>query len=148
MLVKQLLLVLALLVPAGGGMWLAAPREDLPPRPDPPAGPTATAVPQEGGVIILQPDTAEPVSPDWWIEVEWQNGQGEWFKVDGWRGTFNPDGRVVWWVGPEHLGQGPFRWLVYAAVGDETPLAISPSFYLPEKAGETVLVTVSLPSSE
>ena len=52
-----------------------------------------------------------------WTVVQWTDPSGAWNDVDGWRGGFdaiqNGVGYKSWWVGQEHFGEGPFRWIVY-----------------------------------
>ena len=56
------------------------------------------------------------VTTNLWSVVQWKGGN-TWHDVEGWRGTFNQENLVIWWVGHENLGSGPFRWVVYQ---DET----------------------------
>jgi hypothetical protein len=128
-------------------MQPAAPvRADLPPRPDP----TETAVPPKsdsikGAQIKLM--VAQPIGNEWTV-VEWQNPMsGEWTAVEGWQGTLELDGTQVWWVGREHFGDGPFRWLVYASE-DGQLLETSESFTMPTRDLEVVLLRVPVVDDE
>jgi hypothetical protein len=93
--------------------------------------------------------------------VEWQallSGGSDptvvdgWHVTEGWQGTpdeifVDGDGTLLatktWWVAPDHLGRGPFRWVVYATRGG-APLATSQPFYLPDAAGQTLTVQLAL----
>jgi hypothetical protein len=124
---------------------------ELPPRPDsvtnpepeqpppPPAEQPVAAAPQ-GGFISLS--MAAP-SPDYWVTIEWYDGKGEWHTVSGWQGNFDHKGEVVWWVAPEDMGKGPFRWVVLSAEVNGRPLAISDEFHLPTHTLQTVKLAVS-----
>jgi hypothetical protein len=89
---------------------------------------------------------AEPLRPGLWTRVQWQDALGNWQDIEGWQGSFNEDQRVLWYVGEEQLGEGPFRWLVYESQGGDL-LAVSGSFSLPSRGGEMLGVEVSLPGS-
>ena len=75
--------------------------------------------------------------------IQWKDGFGVWHDVDGWRGNFNCAGVVVWYVGPENLNAGPFRWQAYQSEGGAW-LATSDAFDLPAFAGQMVTVEISL----
>lgn len=110
---------------------------DLPKRPTP----TPTPVPRiiDGAKIQLQP-SARPLGAVWtW--VEWQDADGEWHQVDGWQGELDADDQKTWWVGADHLGTGPFRWLL--AVDDQRPFVSAP-FNLPTLPGETLVVPLAV----
>lgn len=132
-------LILALIVGLIGALMVmvALPASPayavLPPRPsgDPPA--------PVGGRIILT--VSGTTSQMLWAEVQWQDPQGKWHNVDGWKGML--DATQEWWVGEDDLGTGPFRWLVYSGSGG-TLLATSDAFDLPDKAKQPVNVEVSL----
>ena len=132
-------LILALIVGLIGALMVmvalpASPAHALPPRPSP-----AQASAPVGGRIILT--VSGTTSQMLWAEVEWQDPQGKWHSVDGWKGMF--DATQEWWVGEDDLGTGPFRWLVYDGSGG-TLLASSEAFDLPDKPKQTVNVEVSL----
>lgn len=95
----------------------------------------------EGALIALQ---AQPLQPGLWTRVQWQDTHGGWHDIEGWQGAFNPDQQVLWYVGPEHLGTGPFRWLVYQEQGGNL-LGVSQPFDLPSRGGELLRVALSLP---
>ena len=111
--------------------------ELLPPRPKPPK----TAV--TGGWISLTISGHDhPMSL--WTTVQWQNEHGAWITVDGWRGSPNESATVEWFVGSELLGDDTeFRWNVYDGE-DETWLATSDSFTMPEMAQMLTEVSVFL----
>lgn len=94
-----------------------------------------------GGFIELDIRTAQ-VRPLWTI-VQWQDGQGNWHDVEGWQGTPGEGNRVAWWVSPDNLGQGPFRWAAYQDYGGSL-LALSEPFHLPYRAGEVVRTELSI----
>lgn len=84
----------------------------------------------------------EPGHLNYWSEVQWQDGLGDWHLVDGWRGS-STEGEVRWFLGEKDLGTGPFRWLVYFQENDDL-LAVSESFYLPQKVNEIVIIYVQI----
>lgn len=122
---------------------------ELPPRPTTsptavPADPTAVPnLPITGAAIQLQ--LSEPL-PGAWTVVEWQNQQGAWFEVEGWRGHLDENGATskTWWVYPANFGQGPFRWLLYSAE-DGRQLAVSDSFELPTRNRQLLTIELALP---
>ena len=85
-----------------------------------------------------------------WTVVQWLGEVGQWRDVEGWQGQLDRvisegdavSGRRVWWVSGDHLGQGPFRWLVYGKYGEL--LAVSGSFHLPTEDGRAITVEVVL----
>ena len=127
---RSWLLVLVLLV-----TLVPSALADLPPRPEPSVPAPA------GGTIVL---SASPVTAKMWTLIQWQDAFGKWHDVQGWQGTFEPGGKVQWWVGAENLGQGPFHWLVYSERDDGDLLATSDPFDLPAYGGQRVLVELTL----
>ena len=122
----------------------------LPPRPETPAPPSPAPPPPpvQGGVIVLQ-QTGEALFPAGaWTVVQWQTALGTWADVEGWQGSFNNRNQVIWWVAPGNLGEGSFRWLVYASEARTELLATSEKFDLPGKTGEVVTVPISLGGAE
>ena len=111
----------------------------LPPRPTQPAINAPTHI--MGGFITL---TTVGATNETWTAIQWQDANGDWHLVDGWQGTPNSDNEVHWYVGPENLGSGPFRWQVYDVPNGEI-LATSDSFDLPTQAGETEAIIVTVP---
>ncbi len=67
--------------------------------------------------------------------VQWQDINGDWQDVDGWRGALDNGGHIRWWVAAKDFGTGPFRWMVGEAV--------SAPFNLPAGAGQTVWVNLT-----
>lgn len=161
-------MVCALLVVAMLPAWVWAQSNDLPPRP-PTATPTdmpvdrPTPFPTEKPEIRPQP--AEPAEawielhcqlpaqslslswPELWTAVQWQDSDGRWHDVEGWRGKLdqvvNGVGKKVWWVAEKDLGTGPFRWVVRRGEGGEL-LAASAPFHLPGTGEERQRVGVVL----
>ncbi len=107
----------------------------VPPIDDPIADPTATPEPagasqhDRGSLIMLQTSSADA---DDWVTMEWLAGDGNWYEVDGWRGHIH-NGQLIWWVAPEDLGDGQFRWVVYSDDSQSNLLKRSDAFYLPEQ---------------
>lgn len=96
---------------------------------EPPRPPTATPI--VGTRIILSLENQSSCSTARWTAVQWQDEFGKWNDVEGWQGTFDQNCQVVWWLGPEHYGSGPFRWVVYESVERKQELATSEAFNLP-----------------
>lgn len=87
-----------------------------------------------GAHIILK--TAVSV----WTVVQWQDANGDWHDVDGWRGSA-AGGVVEWWVAPKDFSTGPFRWVVYPTADGEM-IAVSEPFYLPDVPDGRLTVTI------
>lgn len=132
-----------LLVMATTAFLPHAPAE-LPPRPTavstavPTVDPPTAVTSPTGGFIQLHLTTTVDTT-GLWTAVQWQDADNNWHTVEGWQGTFNPDGMVTWWVAPVDLGKGPFRWQVFEGEGG-TQLVVSDAFYLPESTLQTVVV--------
>ncbi|HSM57097.1 MAG TPA: hypothetical protein VK879_13170 [Candidatus Sulfomarinibacteraceae bacterium] len=140
-----LLLVMAFLAIAAFSLAVSpASAGELPPRPETPTPPSPTDD-VEGAPIILLPDDADAIPPGAWTVVQWQTALDDWADVDGWQGHFERASYVQWWVGPEHFGESPFRWLVYDGEDRDTLLATSDEFTLPEHRHHTVIVPITLP---
>ena len=138
-------LLLVALIPMSASAALP-PRPSPSPEPSPSPSPEPTEEPPPipgvtGGVILLRPDF--PAYAEYWTMVQWLAGDGTWVDVDGWRGNFDQTGVVAWWVGADHLGEGPFRWLVFESEGGDL-LTMSDTFDLPASAGRMVIVEVLL----
>ena len=101
---------------------------------DEPAGPMV------GGTIQLRTDNP---TNGLWTAVQWQDGHGDWHTVTGWQGGFDAFGYVTWWVAPEDLATGPFRWQLLAGEEGEV-LAVSQPFYLPASSGQQVVVYIAV----
>jgi hypothetical protein len=138
---------------------LSETAEALPPRPEVPSPSDDVDVESSAQAQIqlqvLFPDSWPWQTTHWqdlWTVVQWQDPMGTWHDVEGWRGTLDEvksseDGAVTgyktWWVGGEHMGEGPFRWLVYRSKGGQV-LATSESFDLPGVDKATLVVEVLL----
>lgn len=146
-------LACALLVIAGLVGPLQSAAADLPPRPTPATPSSTPTKPQEpaGAWIELRVYMAggEPVLPgqELWTTVQWQDAQGMWHDVKGWRGTLDRiagnAGLKVWWVAQKDFGTGPFRWIVqHGQAGAH--LAGSKPFTLPDVVRATLTIEVLL----
>ena len=124
----------------------------LPPRPTPViATITPTPKPRKPAGAWLELKIHLPANQNtltrqqMWTAVQWQDTNGGWHDVAGWRGT--PDwitgdvGSKVWWVAEKDFGTGPFRWIVYGGQDGEF-LAGSEMFTLPEAVGTTLKIEV------
>jgi hypothetical protein len=112
----------------------------LPPRPPTPPPPVPSPTPEPpAGTLLL---TTQPAVDGLWSVVQWQDGDGVWQDVAGWRGAVD-DGETIWWVEADNWGKEPFRWAVYRAQ-DGPLLAVSESFALPG-SGVKRVVALDLP---
>jgi hypothetical protein len=143
---------------AAGGVRAAS---DLPPRPTQAPQPTqSVAETQLQGVnVVLQavfPEDWDFYDIPWgapWTAVQWQDGRGNWHTVDGWQGTLDRVwvdagtviGQKTWWVPPQHLGTGPFRWVLYQS-RDGAELTASTPFTLSQSSGMRQVVEIALPA--
>ena len=93
----------------------------------------------EGGFIKLN---IMPPQSDLWTQIQWRDDKGIWHDVDGWGGTPIENHVVHWYVGPEHLGKGPFRWQILTQ--ERTLLANTELFSLPEKAGQILTLNIDI----
>jgi hypothetical protein len=80
------------------------------------------------------------------VGVQWQDPFGLWHDVPTWQGSLVlTDNRSTpyqqWSISPELQGRGPFRWVVYNALGD-TVMGVTPGFMLPDRSGVNLNVTV------
>lgn len=145
-------------------------RADLPPRPTPTSivlTPTATATPADPTPTTptdptptvqatVQPTAAAtatriPVATlllkvtkaqaGLGSVVQWQNAQGQWLDIEGWRGAVN-HGKTIWWVEPKDWGKAHYRWVVYEAASGKI-MATSQPFSLPKQRGEVLTVTLT-----
>ncbi|MBN1812276.1 MAG: hypothetical protein JXA14_10605 [Anaerolineae bacterium] len=142
--------------------WLVAlpqTAEALPPRPEVPSPPDdvepSTQAQAQIQLQVRFPDSWPWQTTHWqnlWTVVQWQDPTGAWHDVEGWRGTLDEvkssesgavTGYKTWWVGGEHMGEGPFRWLVYHGKGGWL-LATSEPFDLPSINKASLVVEVSL----
>ena len=116
----------------------------LPPRPTPiPPTVEKTSVPPQGGFISLTAVSDAPTT-SLWTTVQWQDAQKNWHDVEGWRGSFDQENNVTWWVAPADLGKGPFRWLAHETEDSPTVIAISDTFTLPTMVQQTTAVSITL----
>lgn len=135
---------LALALGLAATAWVAGPARaapgDLPPRPEP-ASPAAA-----GALIQLQVPAGQA---GLWTVVQWQDALGGWHPVEGWRGTLDTvhqgTGVKTWWVAPEHLGTGPFRWVAYPDERSNVALAASEPFHLPAAASRKMVIGLARP---
>lgn len=83
-----------------------------------------------------------------WTAVQWQDLQGDWQYVEGWRGSLDlvqdDQGKKVWWVAKKDFGKRLFRWMVCDGE-DGQVLAYSESFHLPDAPYQIKTVEVVLP---
>jgi len=92
-----------------------------------------------------------PASVEWreglWTIVQWQDGLGEWHDVYGWRATLDEvngaEGKKVWYLAENLLGEGPYSWAVYPDPEGEF-IARSAPFYMPDSTGQTRYVKVAM----
>ena len=114
---------------------------DLPPRPllppaeddDEPARPVVAP-------LILSTDQSRS---DLWSVVQWQDAQGDWQDVTGWRGSV-VKGRTSWWVEEKDFGKDSFRWVVMQGNGGPV-VATSAPFTLPSQPKKALVVEVAVP---
>ncbi len=78
-----------------------------------------------------------------WSAVQWQDPQGGWHDVEGWRGVLGSGGYQRWTVEAKDFGKGPFRWQVRHGGPKGTPLSTSEFFTLPAEANETLQIQAS-----
>ncbi len=92
-----------------------------------------------------------------WSVVQWQDVNGNWHDVEGWRGTLDSSGYICWWVAAKDFGTGPFRWVITGgdsvSVADEWSTGGSSGLFQSETSsgafslpgGATAPLQVSLP---
>ncbi len=90
--------------------------------------------PAGGARILVQ--VAERYRSGWAV-VQWQDENGDWQEIEGWRGDLK-NGRARWWVSPDLYGHKPFRWMIFSQPGG-TLLAASPEFAMPANSGEMLV---------
>jgi hypothetical protein len=98
----------------------------------------------EHSIISLEVEDAPAGSR---VGVQWQDALGVWHPVREWQGTLDflgdgGTGSKQWTIAPEVFARGPFRWVLYNAMGD-TVLGVSPSFMLPGRNGADVHVEIA-----
>ncbi len=110
----------------------------LPPRPTVTAPSPNNGSNDSDGSSVVVPTVellslrVSPADQRYWSIVQWQDAQGRWNDVKGWRGDVT-GGSIRWWVEERDFGKGPFRWLVFSHEGG-TLLAMSHSFNLPTQS--------------
>ena len=107
----------------------------------PPPTPVATTIPKLP-VATIRLRIQGVVSVPLISVVQWQDAQGNFRDVEGWRGSVT-NGQTVWWVEAKDWGSGPFQWVVYAADSHE-PIATSKPFQLPSVAGERLEIVLAV----
>ena len=91
--------------------------------------------------IILQSES-ETITTTFVTVVQWQDTSNHWIDVDGWRGQFDHQGRVRWWVAPKDFKTGEFRWAIFSPYGNKNEVVwVSESFYLPD-SGQMLIIPV------
>lgn len=101
---------------------------------------------QSSARIVLQWES-EPITATLSTVVQWQDTGGNWHNIDGWKGQFDNQHQVRWWVAPQHFRTGPYQWVIFSDSDDaDKILWVSDPFYLPD-SGQTLVVPVSTPLS-
>jgi len=110
-----------------------------------PPAPAAPATPIPRGALIKLRVHPNAVPVNWtelWTVVEWQDGDGGWNPIEDWQGMVDTveDGLGLksWWVAPEDILSGPYRWVVYDRNGGEL-LGVSDPFNTPDFWQEVVV---------
>lgn len=155
------LLTLCILTSAGLSLlWTSNVYAVLPPRPtvsepasDDNAGNTITLTSLVNQIYLR----VTPTYPTYWTVVQWQDSQGVWRDVEGWRGEA-AHGEISWWVAEKDFGKGPFRWAIYPQGGPfiervegsviyrkaQPMLAVSQPFFLPTGASSSLGVFLTV----
>lgn len=126
------LLLLGTLLP-GNATAVSAALPSLPPRPTPETEIVGDAGETGGFIEVVIPDAPDGA----WTVVEWQDGEGAWHEVTGWREGLDDVDSKRWWVAPDVFGTGPYRWMIYDGPNGVL-LAESATFDMPAQAGELV----------
>jgi hypothetical protein len=90
--------------------------------------------------IELQASSASAGS---WSVVQWQDSDGNWHDVEGWRSVLGSDGYQRWTVEAKDFNTGLFRWQVRQGGPDGAVLGTSQTFNLPANALEVVTVSLT-----
>ena len=139
---------LTLVIVCAALLGFAPAANALPPRPTPPPPDQPTSGSDDGSASVELHVHFSPMQlSDWqkvWTVVQWQDRQGDWHDVEGWRGSLDEivagEGKKTWWVYRQDLGKGPFRWQIHWG-----PVVVnSQLFHLPQVPGRTEIVGVSL----
>ena len=155
----SLSLLLVCLLTLGGLSVCLAPSAEavLPPRPTVSAGNAEDSGPTPAPTVAHLSLVVTPTQPRYWSVVQWQDAQGAWHDVTGWRGDV-VDGSIHWWVEEKDFGKGPFRWAVYQPGGpiiqlgegrfvyrgEQALLALSQPFYLPAGPSQSLTIYVAV----
>jgi hypothetical protein len=133
-------------LPHSAALLAAAPtRIDPTPLPPPASPPVRTPRPPQARPPVATLLLTVPVTDTALFSVvQWQDAQGDWNDIEGWRGTV-VGGKTIWWVEEKDWGKGPYRWVIYR---DETTpsqiLAASELFMLPTHQGEVKQIFVQV----
>lgn len=97
------------------------------------------------GIIRLTSEAGASAS-SYWTSAQWLNEKtGTWETVDGWKGHFDTNGQVEWFVDSARFGKGPFCWVMTASEENSAMVVTSSQFTMPSQRGNVVDVTVSIP---
>lgn len=132
-------MILALALPAAATAegQLRLPPRHLAPTPGPKAGAYIR-------LNVAAPGGAADLTTAWTL-VQWQDRQGVWHDIDGWRGLLDDPGSTskTWWVSDSDFGKGPFRWVVRRG-SDGADLGASAGFSLPTDSYQLLDVAVTI----
>ncbi|MGQ9681042.1 MAG: hypothetical protein ACUVX9_00740 [Anaerolineae bacterium] len=93
-------------------------------------------------IVLHESCAGEGQGLDLWTVVQWQDTGGGWHDVQGWQGWLDGESKT-WWVAPQDLGTGPFRWVVYHGRCGAVAGASGP-FLLPNAPDQVVEARVVL----
>jgi hypothetical protein len=146
MMVMVIGLLLGLLWASPGWPTLQS-QADLPPL-DPPT-PVPVVIRDDADddtslLAYIELFASSPAPAGAWSVVQWQDLQGDWHDVEGWRGRLEFGGYQRWTVEAKDFGTGPFRWQIRQGGPDGPVLGTSEPFTLPDEVYEAIQVTVSL----
>jgi hypothetical protein len=133
-------------MPQPAPLLAAAPtRIDPTPLPPPPLPAVRTPRPPQARPPVATLLLTVPVTDTALFSVvQWQDAQGGWHDIEGWRGTV-VGGKTIWWVAEKDWGKGPYRWVIYQH--ETTPhqiIAVSDLFLLPTRPGELKRIFVQV----
>ena len=159
--IRRGLLIVCILASAGVSLlWTSNAYAVLPPRPtvtepssDDDADDAATLTSPVNQIYLR----VTPTDQTYWTVVQWQDAQGVWRDVEGWRGEASHS-EISWWVAEKDFGKGPFRWAIYPEGGPfiervegsviyrkaQPMLAVSQPFFLPTGASSSLGVFVTV----
>lgn len=78
-----------------------------------------------------------------WSVVQWQDSDGNWHDVEGWRSVLGVGGYQRWTVAAKDFNTGLFRWQIRQGGPDGAVLGTSQTFDLPANALQTMVVSVA-----